>query len=390
MKDLYMKDVLGHDNDLENHSTFLMIKEWFLCSVFFGKVLIVSGPQSSGKSTLAFKMLEHFPNFSTINRNKIIQDVTNQVFGDCFAEASNITNQQINSFLHLNSIISESLPLEKKDQFLYLKHKIEAVISQKKQKFLMDIFSKYYIEIKKFILSGINVIIDEGLIHLDEEYSIFKYCCGNYKNIKIMLLFNTMEENLTKCIVRNNKFLDLLSTNESLYDSIRKIDEQEISSGNSMSSYRSPLKIIKNYKEFYCFDTYVNTEKSILSEISRNSTNDLFLKVCNEELKLLSALNQGNKLKLEVPFDMEQELNSIFKNSNVAYITSKIKFDFIIPASKIPTLDLLENVSFLNNLLKDIIPWLSSYDDTINASDGYHETCGLSGDNSFEMVMEKS
>jgi hypothetical protein len=87
---------------------------------------------------------------------------------------------------------------------------------------------------------------------------------------------------------------------------------------------------------------------------------------------------------------MEQELNSIFKNSNVAYITSKIKFDFIIPASKIPTLDLLENVSFLNNLLKDIIPWLSSYDDTINASDGYHETCGLSGDNSFEMVMEKS
>ncbi|MCP5378783.1 MAG: hypothetical protein H6910_06690 [Rickettsiaceae bacterium] len=367
--------LLAYQN-YNNNLISIMIKEWSLWSQFFGKILVINGPRSSGKSTLTLKLLESFSNFATVNRNLIIHEVANEIFGDFFIEATFITKQPITSFLHLNSINPESLVVGKKEEFLALQKKLNCAILQRNHQFLSSIFLKYYSEIKKIIASGTNVIIDEGLIHSNEEYDLFKKCCGDYINIKNILLFNTISETLDKCLARNSKFLELLSFHESLEKSITEALKEENSKGSSISSYRFPIKTLKSYKEFYCFNVNKIPQKIILDEISKEDMRFLLVKIHNEEIKLLQAFNKNITLIPKTYMNVEQELDKIFVNSNIVYISSKIKSDFIIRSAKIKTLNLLDDVNFLNDLLQEVICWIN-VNDCYNQDNAEYQLLGV-------------
>ena len=326
-----------------------------------GKVLIVSGIQSSGKTTLVQEILKEFPHYKTIDRQKIIYTVMEIFYGDLFKEVKKITGIEIKSILHYNSIIPEKLESPAREKFIKLKKKNFNMLIESKDDFLRAVFLKYSDEIRKNLSSGFNTIIDDALLSYDQGYDILlSYCKGI--RIKRVLLFNTMEEILQKCTIRNSKFLKPLDFSKDINFLITEMEKKAITHGGSQSSYRWPHSIVEDYRKFYEFKSPSNSEDIILAKSTRKSARKTLQKINVEQLKLLKILTNNNSIMMDKTY-IENKLDQIFGKKNEVNIVSKGRFDYVIRASEIKD---LSNKSNLLSQFREIFEWLDSPCDSAN------------------------
>ena len=345
-----------------------LYKEWSLWSKSLGKILLICGPQSSGKTTLVYKIIEKVPNSYSINRKALSESITYIIddifFSELFKQAAYITGREIKNGHQLHSIKYEEIQdLSCRSQIKDLQLKFLEIISTQSfyQTYLVKLFSAYFNEIKQYIFSGANIIIDEGLINSEEAFSIFHYSCNYYSGIKKVLLFSSIHDTYTKCMIRNKKFVALLDRYSDEVDINATMHRIEIDSGGSSDIYRRPKSIIRNYKEYYDFKTHISVNDVVLEEITKKDTQLIFFKIAIEQLKLLGLLSYKGLVETTTKdrVDIQKELDEIFKGYERVYLVSKISFDYVIDSSVITDLSLLSNTEYVRFLLKDILPWFN-------------------------------
>ena len=372
----YIKDNDNQPNLLEPIEN--LYKEWHLWSKCFGKVLLVSGPPSSGKTTLVFKMIEKFPVCQTINRKKIHYDSCFKIgeifFGNIFKEIKEIIGKEITHFFQLNAIKLEDIEDSKSDDFVKIKEKMKKIFKSDEynEYALMTIFTAYYEESKKYIFAGYNLILDEVLLNTEKSYEIFCYCFNYYPMVKRMLLFNTVEELLKKCIARNNDFLAFSSQYTDLKSLYSASEKLEMETGNSSLAYRFPTEIMRYYKEFYDFKLKLNTYDIVLEQTSQDRLKFVINEMNEAQLYLITELKRFKSSWPIEYLNTNKEIYKIFEDSvnQQVYITTKLNYDYVLRSSKIENLKLLDDKNFLIKFLGKVLLWLTG--ESINLEKPQH------------------
>ena len=273
-----------------------------------GRVLLVIGPQCSGKSTFVSHFLKTNSNFTTINRKKIIDKINMEVnetfLASILEKIEDITGKKVGSLHELNLLNLEKLNKEQKTLFLKFRGELINIVSSNTfDEFVMHaVFKAYYQEGKKYIEIEKNLILDESLINSERSFNMFKTCFENYPYIKRILIFNTLEDLFQKCLVRNDKFFELMQQTKSIDKAFEELKLKEIESGSSDSSYRSIKSIIANYRKFYEFNHDLSKKTSLtLQTLPRYKVAELFMKMAkahcdaNKKLKKIQEEPSVNK-----------------------------------------------------------------------------------------------
>ena len=327
-------------------------------------VLLISGPQSSGKSSLVESLVSNFPNCVKIDREKIISDADNVFFGEFFQKAESLTGKNVNSFLTLSTLDNGQFNNETSALLSTLQKECYQYYTNNRIAFLTTIFKEYNQLINNNIQNNLNTIIDEGLIYSDEDYELFKECLGaNGVDTKRILIFNTINETLAKCDIRNKKFLTKLDQYKDLETTIKAMEQEEAETSYSTSSYRFPTTIMKYYKRYYDFKNNRNDTDLVLDEIDFDDLGGTIDKINILQSELLERIGSGKNNLL----DKESVLQEIYDGSEIVYVTSKAKYNKIIYSRKIESLDSLSNKNFVRDLYgEELSLWL-------NINDTFHE-----------------
>lgn len=204
----------------------ILKKEWSIWSKCLGKLIIINGVSSTGKTTLS-KYLEKF-GFIRITFDEIQNNVS--------------IEKQINND-YIQSLISELTTFMTKSDFskVFLLQEINNLsfynsyqiykISQAQSVYLQILKNTYdmmYKIAKKFIYSGTNIIID-SVITSNKEIDLLYYCFNNYRMFFI-LLYLSLEDNLNYCRERNNFALE-----------------------KNLDDFRKEEQVLEQYPIFYYF-----------------------------------------------------------------------------------------------------------------------------------------
>ena len=212
-----------------------------------GKIIILTGPQSSGKTSLLsavinFKMM----NFFTIPRKQIMMKSIislgeKECFKDLMDEISVVMNRRVSLF---EAAISDHL-FE-----IELRHNIKRCLKEHAAELDYMIYASYAEESRKLINSGHNVIIDDTLLYFD--FDKFRYHISALE-VRIVLLYDNLEGLLSKCSIRNEKFLQALQQVEDVKKFQMASIKKDFESNDSRESLRFPIAIVKDYMAFYKF-----------------------------------------------------------------------------------------------------------------------------------------
>lgn len=326
-----------------------------------GKILVVVGPQSSGKTTLVSKIIKAIPSLCTINRKEIlfglVPELDRLFFSELIKEVSEIIGRKIKDHIELFQFKTEDiLDEDLRSKVNGLQTQLKSILQSKEfeKSFSSLSYKGFYQKMLEHLNNGANVIIDEASINSNKAYKTFVECCDNYPNIRIILLYDTLEGNAQKCFKRNTEFASIISE----YDTTKRISqiikEIEIKSGGSSSTYRLPKTLIKNYTEYYSLKSQVSSDESVLGVISKEKLRGLIIKMAKEHLKILGLLYyRGDKITKDL-VEIEQEVAEIIKDAKL-YVVSKMTFDHIIHAEQIPSLASLNNAVLVQQLMQGIL-----------------------------------
>lgn len=312
------------------------------------QVIIIMGIQSSGKTTLVSKILKQDKQFKTIPRQKIMYKIWAQHYQDLFKEVKDLTGIEINGFLHLNSIMPDTLPSGTREKFIQLRKRYQDIIEERRDNYLKAIFAQYKDEINKNILSGVTTIIDEALIRTDEDYKLLlSYLDGI--NVKRLLLYSSLDDILKKCQSRNSKFYNSVDPTEDIEQSITKMEKDEVVTESSQNSFRFPYKIVIDYKGMYKFVTSKQKDSFILDTLVKSETRQVLEKINEEQQTLLEILG-SNKNTKDTHY-VENELRAIFGSADKVYVVSKMGFDYLIKTEEIDNLSKINLLAYFKSAI---------------------------------------
>lgn len=326
--------------------------EWKIWSRCFGKVVVINGVSSSGKSTLSHYLSNFGFNIISLDsvRDKLLLDYADKHF--------KIPVTQIKKFLS-DTIILKVLYGFKFTEVHYDKQKIELIHNLQKQFFnfilqdnnfltTMQIFEQMYDISKKFIFSGQNVLLD--VMAYGKDVDMLRYSFRYYP-MKIGLLYNSLEENLNKCFQRN-------------YLSLKK----------DLIEYRHPLDIMEQYKEFYQFVSKDNIFKyeSVFEKVSKGTIKNVLEIAIHFQILLLNNFKYNLIADDAVCFMAYDdkikkiyELTEMFKTLMAleedieVFVVPRAEYDFVIKTSDLQMMNrkLISDISLQNKqiTMEDIL-----------------------------------
>jgi hypothetical protein len=230
------QDVMYKTSSKEYFLKVNLYREWVIWSKCFGKVLVINGTSSSGKTTLC-KYLSKF-GFNKINSDEILDEVMLDFFSrftkNVLLVKSFLVNDDITRVLNGYKVKEVNYS---KSQLMLIKILQDEINHILKHHFphKMEIYDKIYEKAAKYVFSGQDVVID--IVAKGDSIDMLSYCFRYYP-IKTVLLYCSLQENLIKCIKRNYTSL-----------STDGID------------YRYPAVIIDQYDSFYTFILKNNISK---------------------------------------------------------------------------------------------------------------------------------
>jgi predicted kinase len=190
---------------------------WFKC---YGKLVVLNGVSSSGKTTLS-KAIEASYHYKRVSMDDIMSKIfIEKIMQQLPEELQSLSHKDIMNVFFRCKFAGTSLEVQKLAAYL------EVTQMQLPFPKIERVWKQVYEEMMPSILSGANVVID--LVIYDNEGIQLLRSCLNYYPFTHMLCYVPLEMNLERCAGRNQKALV-----------------------NSELDIRFPGGIISQYLEFY-------------------------------------------------------------------------------------------------------------------------------------------
>lgn len=318
-KDLQLYDPYGVFH-FGNHN---LVREWNIWSKCFGKVVVINGTTSAGKSTLC-KYLSRF-GFNTIS----LDNVFDEYFYDSLTTPSQyVSTEFIEKFYSVKRILTnrdmfkilDGFPIKENAYKEYeleivrdLQKDIPKVVKHITMPTKVEVSDRIYHKAKEFIFSGRDIILD--LAFSNSDFDILSYSFGYYP-ITIGLLYASLEESLRKCLQRSYVFFK---------------------DGNEDCRY--PSQVIWQYKDFYRFVSSDNfgTSYKFLEKFDKVKVKTFLETAICCELNLLSNIKDigadaYNPKMLKRSIEALNHAMS-FDTFKEVVVVPNVKHDFIIKSS---------------------------------------------------------
>lgn len=334
-------------------------------------VILICGPSSAGKSTLANLICELCPNFLKLNTKEI--NINSEIefsslyFSKYLDQATKIINRKI---YRINEIIIE----QKKRNNKLLNYLYNSLLLEfqglSEEKFLKILYQNYFKEVETILAKGNKCIIDHN-IFLDPfpiKKNIFLEFFKVFENdFKIINIYSNFENILLNTLERNKRFYHFLSNNNPINESTNQLIESDIKKGFSYYIFRQPLRTIENLSLLFKIDK--NSDGKILQSIPAEDFKKMLTIVKYEQQKLIGFLvfkeyiftHIEDKELIEFRWDFAY-LNEISDNQDFLFIKEKrFLYDFQI----ITNCNLREedtNKLNLNKKLLDLRNEINSFD----------------------------
>lgn len=324
-------------------------------------IILLSGQQSSGKSTLVQKLVKIEPTFKTLNRKQFLYNVREKAIEkflrNKFQYAENTFGVKIKSFSDVDRN-SGSNP-----ELLEFKKEVDAVADGQefRQFFLNHLFESYAKYITKHCNGTDIYIIDEASIVSDEDFKIFNHYFSEYTVLRAHLSA-PLEVILKNCITRNNKFFLMIQELTSITDIDKYLEKKELQLGNSVCSWRNPNDILGSFKRIYNIGQHIE-QQSIYSYTIQDM--QLICKEIAEEYSRFYKQMKKHKLSYLISnkdFNFKKELKSMYKFTNKIYITNKLPSDILLNVNNLDVelvrrylLKEIKTKNFINCKLKEYI-----------------------------------
>ena len=298
-----------------------LCKEWSLWSKCFGKVIVINGVSSSGKTTLTGHLEQYGFNRVTID------DIHDQHYIGYLSSAIPDLMFKVKDFLTPNDFWKVLLQF-KIDATKYSNFqqryiiKLQSYLSDNSEDIAMkcpsrmEVYDMIYGQAKQFIFSGLNVAIDL-IMTSNSQIELFSYCFNKYP-MSVVLLYLPLEENLERCFSRNY-------TSEK-YDLIDSRLPSEILDGYSllykfvtkenMSSHDIQLAKVNKNAIISALNSTIYNSSNLLNQVYSHS-------VYSEKMKLLHKL-----------INKTYDLMSLVGDEEL-FVVPLVKFDFIIGGLKL-------------------------------------------------------
>lgn len=322
IRDNITLDLASGINIIPNYVQFLSIKnwhikqEWAIWSKCFGKVFVVNGVSSVGKTTFANFLAKKY-GYKPISIDNVGEEILfeqlSKLIPSVFSEALDlISKDDIKKIFYGCKIKSDKYNLSQMNiisdlEISFMRQK-EHIIDPS----LIEYNARIYQKAQKFIFSGQNVIIDlawddYGLEHLS-------YCFNGYP-VKIILLYDSLAQNLTKCFSRN--------------DTAFKDDTFD---------YRDPVAILEQYCYFYKFKLKkdIKPKEFLLERLDKPLTKSVLFDVPKRKETLLKYLYDTAKNKAHESLSDIESIKSVseqiiaFNSDEILVVPAFTEFDYII------------------------------------------------------------
>ncbi len=298
---------------IEGYTISYVFQEWFLWSKCYGKVLVINGVSSSGKTTLSKALTKY--GFHHISVDDVSVDLYYEEIKKLLPSITNAKSLTKTDILDI--VFNLSLPDKQyTEEQLEQKRVITQQLALLESELLLSVSSQKRIErmfeeAKQYIYRGENVVIDTVMVkHGVQDFMSF----FNFPN-KIVLLYTPLEQNLMNCFLR------------------------------PLHDYRCPTQIIYQFIDIY--QPSFSKDLSIL--ISKEKILKIFEYVINNLKERFFFLSDSDLLCLEKETARAiEDATTALKNSNKIYIPKSSIYDAVIT---IPNKKITDNIlTFLMKL----------------------------------------
>ncbi len=291
-----------------------LYKEWQIWSQCFGKVLVLTGVSSSGKTTFLKQKCKN--SFHIISQD----DVYDSMLLDHLCKNTKMISL-VEKFVRDNDLMSIMYGFKIKTKYAPEELKLikdlrhELSLSEPFTPTELEICDQMYKKSKQFIFSGQNVVLD--VVALEEKIQILSYSFHSYP-MKIWLFYAPLEKTLQQCFQRNS-----LS-----FQNIEFCDQ------------RDPGMILYQYAAFFEFKQKSNLLKldTCLEKIDKDSTKKIVEATgFYQELLFLSKKPFILDYHVLIPDVMERTYSLVkllldklsLENNESIYVVPTTTYDFI-------------------------------------------------------------
>lgn len=309
----------------------LLYREWQIWSKCFGKVILLNGVSSVGKTTVA-NYLGRF-GFNKISIDDIFDEI---IFGEIYnviSPQNKLMRDDIKRLYFGYSLNKSKYSKNPQKNDMELLENSITLIRDKCNSYFKDpkaevkFYDRIYNKAKKFIFAGEDVVID--IVMFYNSIGCLSYCFGNYP-IQMILLYSSLAKNLQNCFFRNTS-------------SIKE----------NLVNFRYSTDIIKQYLIFYKF-TNNSTTELVIEKVDKSKTKDILGQVIENVLTLLDYIGCTKEEKdtqvKESKLIIKEIVNLITLNSNDVYVSLREKHNFL----NIEKIEVTEDSSLINLIGADI------------------------------------
>jgi dephospho-CoA kinase len=302
--DIVLYNGYMEEEDVSSLMQYLKL-EWSIWSKCLGKVFVVNGTSSAGKTTFT-KYLESTLSIKRISIDDIAWEIIySYLLDNIHTEFSLIqqvlTMEEIRKILHRYKINIEKYNQSQLDNIENFK---KALSKTSINLSIANLFDRMYDVAKSFIFSGKDVIVDTVMEDNDLIHE-FSYYFRGYP-ILIMLLYSPLEKTLENCCIRN-----------------------EISTQKGQCNYRWPSIIIDQYFKFY--KVISNKDNSALGDLNIHeigSTLDKIIKNVSSTIGIIiDSADIDKVLKREI--SGIEKVKSVILDNKLT-VVSNTKYDVLV------------------------------------------------------------
>jgi hypothetical protein len=218
---------------------------------------VISGPSSSGKSSIANIICKFDTSFIKLNTKRINiiseQMLSHNYFARELDVASIIIGKNIAS---VSDVFTETQKCSNK-ALLDISKTLSIKLSDLDPQVYLDIlYQNYVLEVEGILERGNRCIIDHNIfldphpLKKDIFFKHFKHLDGA---LKVINIYSNFENVILNTLDRNNRFYNFINTHERTNSSKTELERFDEQMGFSHLVFRQPLRIIENLFSMYRF-----------------------------------------------------------------------------------------------------------------------------------------
>lgn len=292
-------------------------------------ILLICGPSSSGKSSLANMICEIDDSFVKINTKEINVkteiDFTQKYFPNELNEAQRITGKRLEK---INDIFIASKKI--KNNYLFelsrsLAFKLEKI---DKKIYFETLYFNYKQTVVSLLSKNKRCIIDHN-IFLDgaglRKEIFFKQFLSLKNSLKTISIYTYLEKIVLNNIERNERFYNFIYSIKDDKNKNEIVSNFDKKSGFSNFIFRQPLRILENYFNLYKASSKLS--KNYLQKIQESTFKKIFRISDFEQRKLIGFLVSNNYLFSHIPdselINLSKEYAYLNTVNDTIYISSE-------------------------------------------------------------------